>query len=195
MSRTIDSVKFENYCLIITWREEKGKKTIKKYKLALTTAEKIFEYRKTGKAGFVFKEKDKLYFTPIPKNVNMYLKPIDRNHLCRCDCRRATAASDNSGGCAKVRDWFWDVCIHRGYSFESAAVYSKKIETYDFIKLGYQTFGTIEDCLYVVECDNYEKQDQPTVSTFQRFKTKLTLAELAENSERIKYLKKQIRGL
>ena len=55
-------------------------------------------------------------------------------------CQRLTAASDKNGGCGKVR------------------AYSRCIERFDWITLGYETFNTANnDVFFVGECMNYIK--------------------------------------
>ena len=85
------------------------------------------------------------------KNGQLFHKEISRSdffsfgtHLCASGtscCQKLSAASDEEGGCAKVRD----------------VGKSKKIEKYDFIKEGYETFGVRFDSFIVLNCQCYVK--------------------------------------
>lgn len=121
------------------------KKEIKWIEFPLTevTPEKILEYRKKGVPSFVLKIDGKLYYSEINKRMN-FLKTnfFGEPHQCAiigAECKRLSPASDENGGCAKVR----------------ALV--RYIEKYDWIRTGFETFNTSYDNFKVADCEHYVK--------------------------------------
>lgn len=116
-------------------------KTVK-YPFKEVDTSQLEELRKSGIPGFVLKEYDTYYYAEIEKDIQIPLNLLKRRH--KCDdiyvCQRLTAASDKNGGCGKVR------------------AYSRCIERFDWITLGYETFNTANnDVFFVGECMNYIK--------------------------------------
>lgn len=107
------------------------------FQLVPITTEKLAEKRKLQIPSMVLKEGDQLYYAEIPKNLDMYSAQILGEHKCARPCKRLSAASDENGGCAKVRDS--STCIER----------------YPWIILGYETFATTHDVFVVACCDHY----------------------------------------
>ena len=102
--------------------------------------EEIDVFRSKGISSFVLKVEGKFYYASIPNNINFIGSTILGSHRCSTaghECHRLSAASDEDGGCEKVRDS------------------QKKIEVYHWITKGYQTFNTKHDFLKVVECSHY----------------------------------------
>lgn len=113
----------------------------KKYKLIEVTKEELKKLRKGPKAGFVLKEGEKLYYTPIPKGINYVTHNVLGCHLCGGNgnaCKRLLATCDENGGCAKVR------------------AKSQGIENFPFISLGYETFGAKVDAFVVAYCQHFK---------------------------------------
>ena len=105
------------------------------------TAEELKQIRKSDTPSFVLKEYGKYYYAQIPKEMSLYSSLLFGTHQCATtgkECRFLSAASDENGGCAKVREG------------------CKGIEKYPWITVGYETFNTQRDCFIVSECDHYK---------------------------------------
>ena len=126
------------------------------------TPEELQKYRDNGTPSFVLKNNDELFYTSVPEDLNFSVHNIVGAHKCAIpwkECRRLSAATDEEGGCAKVR------------------AYASYIERYPWITFGFETFNTINDSLVVGNCLHYEKCP-PTkkFSTKERVDIKLKLA-------------------
>lgn len=113
------------------------------FPLANVTPEELANYRKYKVPSFVLKVDGKLYYTQIPYNLSLLSSAIMGKHLCSLlghECKRFSSASDEKGGCAKVRNR------------------ARYIERYPWIMDGYETFGTLHDSFVVVKCLHYEKR-------------------------------------
>ena len=112
------------------------------FHLVEVTSEELAGYRKSGISSFVLKVDGKFYYSEIPNNISFVSSSILGAHRCAVaghECHRLSAASDEQGGCAKVRDR------------------SNCIERYPWITTGYETFNTKHDSFVVVNCLHYEK--------------------------------------
>lgn len=112
------------------------------FDLVEVTPEELAVYRKSGISSFVLKVDGKLYYSSIPDNISFVSSTILGAHQCAVighECNRLSAASDEQGGCAKVRDR------------------SQRIERYPWVTTGYETFNTKHDSFVVVNCLHYEK--------------------------------------
>lgn len=112
------------------------------FPLIEVSSEALADYRKKGIPSFVLKTDGKLYYSAIPDNISFVSSTILGAHQCAIagkECRRLSAASDEDGGCEKVRN------------------YSKYIERYSWITTGYETFNTKQDSFVVAKCLNYKK--------------------------------------
>ena len=115
---------------------------LKQFDLAEVTVRELHNYRKKGIPSFVFKIGEKFYFAVIPDNLSLVSSHLLGEHRCSAvgdECKRLSAACDELGGCAKVRD------------------HAHCIERYPWITVGYETFNTRHDCFVVQECLHYEK--------------------------------------
>ena len=111
--------------------------------LKQVTKDKLSKIRDEGIPSFVLKHDGKLYWTQIPKNTNLVGSTMFGKHQCAstfCTCEKMSAASEEEGGCEKVRK------------------FGKGIEILDFIEQGYETFGTNCDACVVGKCNNYKKE-------------------------------------
>lgn len=111
------------------------------FSLQEISPEELAERRVKNVPSFVFQQNEKLYFTEIPETLNVYASSILGTHLCTFpekECCKFSAASDENGGCAKVRN------------------FSKCIELYPWITEGYETFGTLLDSFGVTKCSHYK---------------------------------------
>lgn len=133
------------------------------FALAEVTYEKLTEYRMSGIPSFMLKLDGKFYYTRIPNDINFITANILGAHQCavvKHECSHLTAASDEEGGCAKVRDR------------------SHCIERYPWITRGYETFNTKHDVFVVVNCLHYEKcPPRKKLTTEEVNRLKLSIAQ------------------
>lgn len=126
----------------------------KDFPMQQITEAELLRYRLYGKPGFVLKSNDNYYYTEIPKDLRFIAcNTLLGGHCCR-NCRRLSAASDADGGCEKVRNA--SILYYKEYSNRKAIELSQRIEKYDFITFGFESFNTLHDALIVIECDHYE---------------------------------------
>lgn len=96
-------------------------------------------------AYFLLKCEGKFFVAKIPKDASLMSCRILGHHKCASigeECKRLSAASDEDGGCKKVRNRV------------------KRLEDYPWIISGYQTIGCKYDNTFVVvNCLNYEKEE------------------------------------
>ena len=112
------------------------------FNLTEVTPAQLNEYRKSGVSSFVLKKDGKLYYTSIPHNLSFVSSTVLGKHICAVqnhECKHLSAASDELGGCAKVREG------------------ARRIERYPWITTGYETFNTLNDSFVVVNCLHYEQ--------------------------------------
>ena len=126
--------------------------------LVSVSAEEIAEIRRSGAPSFVIKVDGQLYYGSTDK-VTLGAYSLCGAHQCG-SCNRLSAASDEKGGCAKVRN-----C-------------SKGIERYPWITTGYETFNTKHDSFVVGNCLHYEQYPtRKKISVSASNRAKLSLAQ------------------
>lgn len=111
------------------------------FELVEVAKEDLVDRRRKKVPSFVLKMDGKFYYTSIPNEMNLVSSGILGRHKCAAighECHRLSAASDEQGGCAKVRDR------------------SRCIERYPWITSGYETFNTKHDAFVVLSCLHYE---------------------------------------
>lgn len=110
------------------------------FPLRKTNRAELYRIRKTPTPIFVLKDKDDLYFCRIPNNLGFCSSDLLGAHQCAAglSCARLSAASDDNGGCAKVRNK------------------ARFIELYPWILLGYETYHTKLDTFQVSICEHYQ---------------------------------------
>lgn len=125
---------------------EEGNTVIQPIAFALTevTLEQLRAYRRKKIPSFILKRHGKIYFAQIPKDLNLRSANILGDHQCAMGediCYRLSAASDEEGGCAKVRDCYPDRCI----------------ENYPWIGVGYQISNSVpgHNVFVVTQCDHF----------------------------------------
>jgi len=130
-----------------------GKTLIKKSKKSLKipiieiSENSIEEYRQSKIPSLVIKINGKYYYAKINHDMDLESTMlIGKKHRCAFKdkvCDRLSALPDEKGGCAKVRDRI------------------KRIENYDCIIIGYQTFNTkSNDVFVVIKCSRYKEAEQ-----------------------------------
>lgn len=121
--------------------------------LRRVTKEELKEIRETSGPSFVAKINGVFYYTEMeilpdpdhPDEQSMFSRlktseQLNKPHACSYDkkcCRRLSAASDEKGGCAKVRE-------HKG------------LDELDWITDGYETFNMKPEVFRVIKCSHYE---------------------------------------
>ena len=159
-----DGVYFLKADKVISYREN-DEKVIKplKFQLVEVTTRMLTEYRKNKVPTFVLKIGERLYFSKIPFNFNMENSEILSMHKCYSvghTCMRLSSASDELGGCEKVRN------------------YGCCIEKYPWITFGCETFNTLRDVLIVIECLHFkETETRKKISEEELNQAKLCLAQ------------------
>lgn len=99
--------------------------------------ETLTDYRRKRVPSFVLKVNGKFFYSKIQSDINLVSSTILGAHRCASIdsvCNRLSAATDEEGGCEKVRDS------------------SNHIERYPWITMGYETFNTKYDTFLVVQC-------------------------------------------
>lgn len=133
------------------------------FPLRKVSPEEVSEFREKGIPSFVMKVCGEFYYAKIPNNITFMSSSILGTHVCaevHKECRRLSAASDEDGGCKKVRDSL------------------KRIEDYPWITKGYQTFNTKCNSFRVVACEHYEKcAPQASIPQTERTHRKLAIAQ------------------
>lgn len=138
----------------------KGNNVLKEtlYNLKEVSQDELLEKRASGKPGFVLKVKNRLFYTPLPKNLTFTSSANDQIHLCSqfgSECCHLSCKSDDDGGCRKVRERAIEFFKNPKH-YERVLKYSKRIEKYAFITKGYETFNTSYNLFIVIECNNYD---------------------------------------
>ena len=161
----------------------KKEKNVIKYPLRRVTRRELFELRATGEPGFVFKvSNEEYYYARIHKKMRFYSQMTLGTHLCACygsGCRRLSAALDIEGGCAKVREASTELYMREGKDFLTALSWSSRIEKYDFIQKGYESFNTDQNSLVVIKCRHFEEDEkkEPSYNVSNVDDVKLSLAQ------------------
>ena len=145
-------------------RQEMVAETIEPLVLNLVeiTPEQLDEKRKNGTPSFVLKTNGNFYYSEIPDKINLMSFNLLGHHQCAVvnkECSRLNAASDENGGCARIRDQY------------------ERIEKYPWITTGYQTFNTKHDCFFVIDCEHYIHNPRPTFTMKEINRLKLGLAQ------------------
>ena len=97
--------------------------------------------RKSGKPVFICKELNQYWYCELPsRSLIISATKFGVEHKCALmdhECNRLSAASDEDGGCLKVRNRVLNLA------------------RYPFVTRGFQTYNLVEDCCVIVECCNY----------------------------------------
>lgn len=112
------------------------------FELREVSPEELSKFRKDGVPSFVLKRDRILYHATILPNLNLTGSNFMGAHKCAAagnECSRLSAASDEDGGCAKVRNR------------------SRYIERYPWIISGYETFNVNTEAFVVVQCLHYKE--------------------------------------
>lgn len=132
------------------------------FKLREVNLKELASYRNSEVPSFVLKTNGKIYYARIPKDISFLSSKILGMHQCANaghECAHLSAASDDNGGCEKVRRL------------------SQRIEDYPWISEGYETFNTKIDSFVVTQCSHYERCHREKVSIAYENKLKLAIAQ------------------
>lgn len=148
--------------------EEKEIVSTARYDLKEITVETLRQLRKTKIPSFVLKETDEdgivhYWYAKIEFELSFLSSDLIGEHQCSYGpdcCARVSAASDEEGGCSKVR--------HK----------ARYIELYPWIPFGYETFNTKSNTLMVAKCDHYTPAvRKPKPSRHSILQMKMNIAE------------------
>ena len=134
------------------------------YPLVEITTEELAEYRKSNIPSIVFKMDGKLYYSKIPKKMNLVSSAILGPHVCAVndrECGRHYPVSEKEGGCSKVLTG------------------ARCIEKFPWITSGYETFN-VQHCAFVVACCAHYRPCPPPkrkLTVQQRNELKLAIAQ------------------
>lgn len=172
---TVDSISLNGNILEVISGNHKYE-----YPLKEATEQELINLQVKRVPIFKLKRREKLYYAVIPKKMRLITPHMVLKHKCGGDlklCSKFSAASDEDGGCAKIRDLVPKAHIEKKCSFEEAVVASKRIEKYDHILFGYETCNTAYDVLVVLVCSNFEEYKRKPI-TKNVDDIKLSLAEI-----------------
>jgi len=130
-------------------------------RLVPISVENIRKLRRRRAPYLILKVENRFYGARIKWDMTFFSKETKIfDHMCNADCRRMYARRDEDGGCEKVLDEF------------------TRIERYDWIKLGFETFHTKTDALVVGQCSHYEKSVSNKTYTLKEKKlARISLAQ------------------
>ena len=142
ISETINIINLEGKVIKkITKNEKKEILSVQRFDLKQITRQQLLEFRKKRIPSFVLKKDGQFFHTRIDPELSFLSSNLLGYHMCammtNC-CTHLSAASDEEGGCAKVRNM------------------ARYIERYPWITLGYETFSTKCDSFMVAKCNHYE---------------------------------------
>lgn len=109
-------------------------------------------------SGFVLKIDNIYLFTELPKECSILPSTIlGAKHSC-VECPYFSAKLNSEGGCQKVRDASPKEYEMLGFEPMEALQLSERIEKYDFITLGCETFHTHHESFIVASCNRCEQK-------------------------------------
>ena len=122
--------------------------------------EKISAIRASDLPALIMKHENRYWFCKVPWDFDIFSSNIGGRHVC-ADCDRVSAASDEDGGCAKVRDRI-----------------RKEIECYEFITDGIQTLNVKHPTFRVLCCSNWTAYPKRKSWSYDQLrKARITLAQ------------------
>lgn len=155
------------------------KREVISFELEEISVEKLRELRRIKDVPMFFLKNDgKYFYACIPPEFNRMLKFDEANiigdHKCSPNgsvicCKYLSAAPDELGGCAKVRD-----CKH------------KRMENYPFITTCYQVVNTMNNVFCVCECLRAAYNDpRPKLSHKQMIANSAMLLQFCDSEENL----------
>ena len=130
------------------------------YPLSPVTAKEVADLRMSGASCFVLKLNGQLYYASIPNYMGFIpASLLGGPHKCAAagkECLRLSAASDEYGGCEKVRNL------------------ARFIDRYPWITNGFETFNTKHDCFVVGCCSHYKSIPRKKRSASDNYTTSVS---------------------
>lgn len=132
------------------------------YPLTHISEEELLQKRASKIPGFVYKVNNNLFYTSLPNNLSF---PYYDKHICSSSksshvCKRLMSLEDSEGGCVKVKDRSFEYYNQNIRSIRCLK-HSKRIEKYDFITEGFETFNTTGYNIFIVlSCKNHENSSK-----------------------------------
>ena len=137
--------------------------------LKAVSKEQLLKLRESELPIFILKVGENLFFTFVEKN---YISSGILGNIHNCSsggatcCERLSAASDDNGGCQKVRD------------------IKKRIENYNFVKLGYEVVNTENDCTIIGICNHFIEAKRKKISAREVAMRKMAVATYALDDDK-----------
>lgn len=124
---------------------------IDSYPLREVTAKELLKLRLSRIPGIVYKKEDKLFYTEIPGTISLNNKEgYFSTHACGFPCSMVC------NGCPRTLDLSVAYRQRLEMKFPKAVLYSWRIEKYDFVREGLETFNMFDsDEFIVLKCDNF----------------------------------------
>ena len=133
------------------------------FSLTEVTSHELADFRKNGDPFVVYKKDGRFYYSKIPADLNLDFPSGTYKHNCAIvghECSRLSAASDENGGCEKVRQ------------------NSVGIELYPWITEGIESSNTLHDSFLVLACSHFvEEPPRTPLEPDKVSQMRLTLAE------------------
>lgn len=156
----------------LVYQEPKKGKTV--LPLQKISKEDLLNIRTLGIPGFVLKLEKTLFYTQISKDFPQIakLEGFLENHECR-DCKKL-----GTYDCSKTSDGALSFVLrYRSKDFKKAVKISQRIEKYDYITYGFETFNVTYESFVVFNCKNVEKsttkKSRISDESFRKSKEKL----------------------
>lgn len=142
-------------------------KNVVEYEFHEITLKELLRRRMSGNPGVVYKDEEKVYYSDLQPGTESYFAGTGWKHICSQsgkECKHLSAASEENGGCAKVRDIFISTyAVKSPRSLKNA----KMLEKYDFVKEGIEIFNSQHYSLNVSSCANYVKMAPRAANTLE----------------------------
>ena len=124
------------------------------YPFEKVSSSALLEERLSHTPCLILKNGKELYLAHINKNIK--LVTCSSIHLC-ANCKHLSSLPTNLGGCEKVRDVLPEQVIMKATNPLLEIKTSKRIEKYNFINFGVETFNTTHNAFIVFKCNNFQK--------------------------------------
>ena len=165
-------------------------KKVVEYEFHEATLKELLQHRMSGNPGVVYKEEDKVYYSDLQPDTEFCFVGANWKHICGksgIECKHLSTASDECGGCAKVRDVFLST-----YAVKNARslINAKMLEKYDFVKQGIEVFNSQNFILNISVCSNYEKVEPREATTLELTEPQKMWAEIDKKQKAEEYNKR-----
>lgn len=140
--------------------------------------EQLKRIRESTLPALILKMDERFFFCKVPYDLDIFSSDAGGKHQC-ADCNRCSAASDEDGGCQKVRE-----------------LKNRRIENYNFVTKALQTVHTKHDTIRILGCANWEAYPSRKKRPYDEIrKAKIALAQFVwpdvETIEEVRRRKKR----